>query len=445
MNVRIGVRLLRVIDVLKFLCERGLALRGSDSKIGSIHNGNFLGIMELLSLYDPFLAEHIRKHGNRGRGHSNYLSHIIYEELIRIMSDMVLNIIIEELKSAKYYSISVDSTPDIKHVDQLSFTVRYVIPTGPVERFLCFIPMKGHKGEDIADIIFEFLNGKTISISDCRGQSYDNASNMSGKYIGVQQRVKEKCQYVDYCPCCGHSLNLVGSCTVENCQASWELFSIIQKLYVFYAASTHRWQKQCEMPDEIDNSLVVKRIVETRWSARSDAVRALISAYRGHITLLNNFSCDSDETLECRRDSTGLASNLSKLETGILVTTWGELLKRIQETNLKLQTAGLALNTAVSLLKSLCSFVEDMRDRYDEMEIKGMEMCGNKVYEAEIRRQRRRKKQFDEDEDEDATYDDLEPDRNLKLRRISLSQQSPSGISSSVLEIWIPIRTFRSE
>ena len=41
--------LMRVLDVLKFLCERGLAIRGKDETTGSVHNGNFLGIMELLS------------------------------------------------------------------------------------------------------------------------------------------------------------------------------------------------------------------------------------------------------------------------------------------------------------------------------------------------------------------------------------------------------------
>ena len=71
---------------------------------------------------------------------------------------MVIKVIIEELKGAKYYSISVESTPDIEHVDQLSFNVCYVIPIGPVERFLCFMPMKGHKGGDIADIIFTYLD-----------------------------------------------------------------------------------------------------------------------------------------------------------------------------------------------------------------------------------------------------------------------------------------------
>ena len=123
---------MRSVDVLKFICERGLALRGRDDNIASVHNGNFLGVMELLGKYDTLLADHLHKYGNKGKGRISYLSHIIYEELIKIMAGEVLKTIIEGLKRAKYFSISVDATPDIKHVDQLCFTVRYVLPTGPV-------------------------------------------------------------------------------------------------------------------------------------------------------------------------------------------------------------------------------------------------------------------------------------------------------------------------
>ena len=179
------------------------------------------------------MANHIEKHANKGKGHTSYLSHHIYEEIIKIMSNKVMSTIIIELQSTKYFSISVDYTPDNKHVDQLCFTVRYVLPTGPVERFLAFIPMAGHKGTDIAEIIFSFLKEKNISIANCRGQSDDNASNMSGKYNGLQKLIKDVCRLAEYCPCCGHSLNLIGLCTVEACAASASLFSFIQNVYAF--------------------------------------------------------------------------------------------------------------------------------------------------------------------------------------------------------------------
>ena len=73
------------------------------------------------------------------------------------MGSKVLDTIIEELKSAKFYSVSVDSTTDVIHSDQLTFIVRYVLPTGPKERFLRFLPMIGHTGQVIAEMILSFL------------------------------------------------------------------------------------------------------------------------------------------------------------------------------------------------------------------------------------------------------------------------------------------------
>ena len=49
----------RIIDVVLFLGERGLSFRGDTHTIGDVHNGNFLGIIELISHYDLVLREHV--------------------------------------------------------------------------------------------------------------------------------------------------------------------------------------------------------------------------------------------------------------------------------------------------------------------------------------------------------------------------------------------------
>lgn len=105
--------------------------------------------LELIAQFVPFLAEHITQFGNKGSGTTNYLSKTICEEFIQLMEAKVKNTIIEEIKIAKYYSVIVDSTPDIAHVDQLSFIIRYVTPEGtPVERFVKFIENAGHQSEE---------------------------------------------------------------------------------------------------------------------------------------------------------------------------------------------------------------------------------------------------------------------------------------------------------
>ncbi|XP_014779092.1 zinc finger MYM-type protein 1 [Octopus bimaculoides] len=146
--------------------------------------------MELIAQFDPFLMGYLKKFGSLGSGKQSYLSPTIYEEILLLMAKYVKNYIVAELKSAKYFSVSVDSTPDQAHVDQLTVIVHYVIPGKSIERFLTFLQAGSHKAEVLVASLLEFLKKEGIHFEDCRGQSYDNASKMSSHYTGMQARFK---------------------------------------------------------------------------------------------------------------------------------------------------------------------------------------------------------------------------------------------------------------
>lgn len=157
----------------------------------------------------PFY-QNILKYGNPGKGNTSYMSFFTYEQFIKIMAEKVIITIVDELKSSTYYSIS------ISNIDQLSFVVRYVNSIGePVERFLGFIENIGHKAEPITETIFSTFNKHNIDIKFLRGQSYDNAVNMSGAYSGVQARIKLVAPLADFVPCSAYSLNLIGLCAAS--------------------------------------------------------------------------------------------------------------------------------------------------------------------------------------------------------------------------------------
>lgn len=171
--------LTRILAVVKKLSSRGLPFRGSVEKFGWPHNGNYMMALELIAEFDPFLANHITRYENGGRGNTSYLSSHICDEFIELIAAEVVSNIVKEVKRSKYFAIIVESTPDISHVDQLSFMLRYVNDDGvPVERFLCFLPNTGHKSEQLADAVLSTLKTYGLDIANCRGQSYDNASNM---------------------------------------------------------------------------------------------------------------------------------------------------------------------------------------------------------------------------------------------------------------------------
>ncbi|KAJ8887878.1 hypothetical protein PR048_007361 [Dryococelus australis] len=185
-----------------------------------------------------------------------------------------INQFVNEVKSYKYYSISLDSTPDIVHVDQLTLTIHYVLPSGPVERFVKFLAMKSHSAEQLISSLMDFFKGKQHR---CRGQSYEHYSNMSGKYSGLQAQIKELNEFAVYIPCFAHSRNLIGKHAAECCQEAVIFFDFLESLYTFFPASSYRWSLlSFALSDDGAHFPNVKRLSDTRWSPRADARKALL-------------------------------------------------------------------------------------------------------------------------------------------------------------------------
>ena len=384
----------RTSEVIRFLSERGLAFRGSNEIIGSPNNGNYLGIIELLSKFYPFLEQHIHAHANQGRGHTSYLSSTIKEELIELMGNEVFLRIMDELKSAKCYSISVDSTPDISHVDQLTCVVRYVLPGGPVERFLTFLELESHTGEDLGNLVLAFLKKHSIPIEDCRGQSYDNASNMSGRYNGMQAVIKRHNAAAEYVPCAAHSLNLVGHNSASSCRLAVGFFDILRKLYTFFTASTYRWAVLQKHLDK--KQPVVKRSEGTRWSAKDEAVTAIAVSYDEVCAALDEIADDQSYKPDARNEARGLVRALENLETGCMIVMWRRILKRFAENSARMQAANQDISTVADIYASLIGFVETIRDDFDAIEQQAKELTGIDNYTDDVKRVRRRNRQYDD-------------------------------------------------
>eukprot|EP00918_Siedleckia_nematoides_P083896 GHVU01183960.1.p1 GENE.GHVU01183960.1~~GHVU01183960.1.p1 ORF type:complete len:661 (+),score=73.55 GHVU01183960.1:283-1983(+) len=159
------------------------------------------------------------------------------------MGDRVLHTILQRRKDIKYYSVCVDHTRDVSRVDQLAVLIRYVENRKAVERFLTYLPATGHTGDEIFTALTDYLTEVEIDTQECRGQSYDTASNMSGRFQGVQTRMQEINPSATYVPCSNHGLNLDAQRATSNSPHAAAYFDTVQGLYVFFSASTARWQR----------------------------------------------------------------------------------------------------------------------------------------------------------------------------------------------------------
>ncbi|XP_066965706.1 zinc finger MYM-type protein 1-like [Macrobrachium rosenbergii] len=300
------------------------------------------------------------------------------------MGEHVQQEIISRIKKSKYYSFSPDSIPDEGHIDQLTIVIRYMEDTMPKERFLTFMDNRGHNGSDMAKALFQFLEGHNIDLKDCRGQSYDNAANRSGKYKGMQALIKDK-NPLEFVPCFRHSLNLVGKAAVNTCSAAVHYFDFVQQIYLFFTASTARYATPKEKLTRADKQLYVpKRLNETRWSCRADATKAIVHGYREMREALYNITTDKENKAVARNEACNLYEKMGKLEIAIYATFWNDILERFNATNHILLDPKVVLSTAVKALKSLKTFIETKREKYEEYEAAGIRLSGTEEY-TEVR------------------------------------------------------------
>lgn len=76
------------------------------------------------------------------------------------------------------------------------------------EDFIGFHQLENIKSDTIVRVIKDILLRLNLSLDDCRGQTYDGASNMMGRKSGVSTQIlAEQPKAVDI-HCEGHSLSL---------------------------------------------------------------------------------------------------------------------------------------------------------------------------------------------------------------------------------------------
>ena len=129
------------------------------------------------------------------------------------------------------------------------------------------------------------LNQDELPIEDSRGQGYDNAATMAGIHTGVQRPIRNVNPKAEFVACANHTLNLAGVHAAGVSVSSITFFGTVERVYSFSSSSTHRWDiMNAHIPK------VLKRIVETRWSARNDAAKVIHSHFDNVIDALEQLT-----------------------------------------------------------------------------------------------------------------------------------------------------------
>ncbi|XP_054717345.1 zinc finger MYM-type protein 1-like [Uloborus diversus] len=356
-----------LIDVAKTLGRQGLAFRGQES-LEEKDGGNFKQVVNLLSRHCATMKKWLVETSQRPH-HVTYLSNVSQNEFIDLLGTKIREFILKEVDEVEFYSIMADTTPDSLHQDRLAINIRYIIETSegpiPIERLLKLdIVLTKKTGEELAEKIFSSLNSLGISSSKIVFQSYDFARNMSGEYKGTQKKFSEKCEKtILYIPCQAHRMNIF----VETaCNASCLIrgyFDVLEALYVFFSGSSKRLQNLREELKTIENSLELKNLSKTRWTARAESVKAVWISYESIVRVLELIKLNfNDFDSKSRAAASGLHKKMLDFDFICSLFFTKNILFKIKHLTESLEKAELNIVDAMQLIQGTMKSFEEINN-----------------------------------------------------------------------------------
>lgn len=201
----------RVGVVVELLPQRNLAFRCSEEAFGSPRTGNFMGVLEAIAKIDLLLHQHIKRYGNKGKGHHHTCQKPFAMNLSSLRQRPSKIASLKKWNEQNIFNCGFDP----RSLSLISRQWYYI--NGKVNgRFLGFLSFEFHTGLYLFDTVMSLLTTNGIPIYDCRGQAYGNARNMSGKYKGLQAQVKHLNENAVFVPCAGHSLSSFSAYSVHS-------------------------------------------------------------------------------------------------------------------------------------------------------------------------------------------------------------------------------------
>ncbi|KAL0896156.1 hypothetical protein ABMA27_012106 [Loxostege sticticalis] len=165
---------------------------------------------------------------------------------------------------------------------------------------------------------------------------------MSGIHNGIQARMKALNPKATFVACTNHLLNLAGVHAASESVDSVTFFATLEKLFAFFSASTARWNALVTVTGQ-----AVKRVTETRWSARYVAVKMLKNKFEVFLEVLEELS-DSSQTSETRSGASLLLTAIQSFNFLTFLGFWAAVLpeSKTQSTLLRLcENLGIELKT----------------------------------------------------------------------------------------------------
>ena len=145
-------------------------------------------------------------------------------------------------------------------------------------------------GNTMKELIINSVRDLGLTMDNCRGQSYDGAGNMAGRYVGASTLIQHQFPKAIYVRGMNHCLNL---CIADTCSLAMvqNMMGTVRKLSEFFSNLVDKIKKL--LPNS--NHRVLIDVCRTRWIARIDGLDRIVELLVPVLSTLEDVQLNMDK------------------------------------------------------------------------------------------------------------------------------------------------------
>ncbi|XP_061355584.1 uncharacterized protein LOC133300102 [Gastrolobium bilobum] len=335
------IRLKASLDCARYLLRNGQPFRGIDESESSNQQGLFI---ETLNFYTKPNKEMSHVVLQNAPDNHKLTSPKIQKDLAQACADLTVKAIIRDLGD-DYFSLLVDEARDVAIKEQMAVVLRYVNKKGSiVECFIGIIHVSDTTAQSLKAAIDGLFSKLGLSLSKCRGQGYDGASNMRGEFKGLKSLILADNKSAFYFHCFAHQLQLA-------------LVKIVERIA----------RGEILTGKGLNQETTLKRHGDTCWGSHFGTVTSVISLFSPIISLMKIIE-DEPKNDAARTDAGCILYAMEDFEFAFLLHLMQLILGISYELSQALQRKDQDLLNAIGLVKVVKIRLQEVRDHgFDEL------------------------------------------------------------------------------
>ncbi|XP_022843312.1 zinc finger MYM-type protein 1-like [Olea europaea var. sylvestris] len=320
-------RLNASIDCVRVLLRQGHSFRGHDESEDSSNPGNFLVQLQFLAAHNETINAVTL--GNAPHN-CKLTSPDVQKDIVNACAIETINVIIKYVGDS-LFSILVDESCDVSMKEQMSIVLRYVDNSGHVnERFIGIEHVTSTTALSLKAAIDKVFSRYNLSMSRLRGQGYDGASNMQGKFNGLKTLILKEGPCAFYIHFFAHQLQVALVAVTKKNIPITNFFLVVGNVINTVGTSSKRCdllrEKQLDFIVEalekgeilsgrgLNQETTLQRSGDTRWSSHYNSLVSLLAMFSSVLDVLAMIVEDESYFCDQRSDAINLLELIQRFD-----------------------------------------------------------------------------------------------------------------------------------